>query len=461
MLVIFSDTHLTDGTSGKTVNSGAFRVFRERLCDLAYEASWRKDGTYKPVEEITLLLLGDILDMIRTTQWLNADKLRPWSNSDDPGFIQIVNSITDSVLKHNADSFAILRSISRENQITVPKPGPGVERDSVERQPVKIHLHYMVGNHDWFCHLPSKAFNPARMRIARELGLDESYAGGDPFPYCLEEAGAESIRRACGEHHLYARHGDVYDLVNFDGDRNQSSLGDALVVELIERFTETVGRDFKDRLGADALEGLNEIDNLRPYTVIPTWICAWLEESCPDPGLKKEIKMAWAKLVSKFFKVDFVRRQLSLRHRFANRKRLLSFFVFHVGFKISTFITWPHLNSTIALMARWAGRQHNVPNYKHAGREPALKKHQLRYVAYGHTHEYDFVPLRATRDMNITGGQVYFNSGTWRPYHELTRLHPTKLEFVGYEVMTYIAFYKEDEREGRPFETWSGVLAPD
>ena len=36
MLVIFSDTHLTDGSSGQTVNSGAFRVFRERLCNLAW-----------------------------------------------------------------------------------------------------------------------------------------------------------------------------------------------------------------------------------------------------------------------------------------------------------------------------------------------------------------------------------------------------------------------------------------
>ena len=42
MLVIISDLHLTDGTSGETINAGAFRVFRERLSDLAYDASWRK-----------------------------------------------------------------------------------------------------------------------------------------------------------------------------------------------------------------------------------------------------------------------------------------------------------------------------------------------------------------------------------------------------------------------------------
>jgi UDP-2,3-diacylglucosamine pyrophosphatase LpxH len=461
MLVIFSDTHLTDGTSGRTVNARAFRLFRERLCDLAYQASWRKDGTYKPVEEITLLLMGDILDMIRSTQWLNAEDVRPWNNSDDPSFVQVVLSLTEAVLKHNVAAFAILRSMSHEGRVTIPKPGSDVRRDSTDRQPVKVNIHYMVGNHDWFCHLPSPAYNPARIRIAQELGLSENYMKGDPFPYSIEEAGAEPIRRVCVEHQLYARHGDNHDLINFDDDRDRSSLGDALVVELIERFTGTVGKTFRHRLSEDALEGLNEIDNLRPYTVVPTWICAWLEENCPDAQLKKEINKVWADLVSRFFKLDFVRQQLSLRHRLANRRRLLSFFIFHVGFKLSTLITKPRFNSTLALLARWAGKQDNAPSYKDAGREPALRNREARYVAYGHTHEYDFVPLRARRDLNISGAQVYFNSGTWRPYHELTRLHPTKLEFVGYEVMSYIAFYKGDERGGRPFETWSGILAQD
>jgi UDP-2,3-diacylglucosamine pyrophosphatase LpxH len=462
MLVIFSDTHLTDGTSGKTVKAGAFRVFRDRLCELAYEASWRKDGTYEPIQELTLLLMGDIFDAIRSTQWLETPNLRPWSNSDDSAFIQVVNLLTDAILKHNAAAFAILKSMSGENQVNVPKAGPNVQKDSRERQPVKVHIHYMIGNHDWFYHLPSKAYNPARLRIVQALGLDSSHASGDAFPHRIEDSGAGPIRRVCEEHHLYARHGDIYDPVNFDGDRNKSSLGDALVVELIERFTVTVARDFGNRLSKDSLEGLNEIDNLRPYTVIPTWICAWLKETCPDAQVKRQIKRMWSDLVHEFFKLDYVRQQLSLHHSFADRKRLLSFFVFHVGFKISTLITLPRFESVLALLARWVGTMDSAPSYKDAGQEPALKNREATYVTFGHTHQYDFVPLRVpTKDLNISGGQVYFNSGTWRPYHELTRLHPTKEEFVGYEVMSYVAFYKGNERGGRPYETWSGVLAPD
>jgi hypothetical protein len=44
MLVIISDLHLTDDTSGKTIRENAFGVFRERLRDMAFDASWRSDG---------------------------------------------------------------------------------------------------------------------------------------------------------------------------------------------------------------------------------------------------------------------------------------------------------------------------------------------------------------------------------------------------------------------------------
>ncbi len=70
MLVIISDLHLTDGTSGETISAGAFRVFRQRLRDLAYDASKRADGTYRPIEEMDILLLGDVFDLIRSTKWL-------------------------------------------------------------------------------------------------------------------------------------------------------------------------------------------------------------------------------------------------------------------------------------------------------------------------------------------------------------------------------------------------------
>jgi hypothetical protein len=53
---------------------------------------------------------------------------------------------------------------------------------------------------------------------------------------------------------------------------------------------------------------------------------------------------------------------------------------------------------------------------------------------------------------------MYLNAGAWRPVHELAKVNPKEEEFMSYHVMSYLAFFKDDERRGRPFETWSGTL---
>src|SRR4051812_21131388 len=83
MLVIISDLHLTDGTSGETIRPGAFRAFRESLRELAYDASWRNEKQYFPVDGIDLVLLGDILDVIRSTSWCAVPpEVRPWGDQN-------------------------------------------------------------------------------------------------------------------------------------------------------------------------------------------------------------------------------------------------------------------------------------------------------------------------------------------------------------------------------------------
>ena len=61
MLVFLSDVHLTDGSSGETIKATAFRIFAENLRKLADSVS--------PLEEIRLVLLGDIFDIIRSAVW--------------------------------------------------------------------------------------------------------------------------------------------------------------------------------------------------------------------------------------------------------------------------------------------------------------------------------------------------------------------------------------------------------
>ncbi len=114
MLVVVSDLHLTDGSSGETIRSGAFRTFASRLRDMAYDASWRGENKYKPIEEIHVVLLGDILDVIRSDKWLKKGGPRPWDKDPrNANFVKKVDEITDAILANNQESLAILKRINK------------------------------------------------------------------------------------------------------------------------------------------------------------------------------------------------------------------------------------------------------------------------------------------------------------------------------------------------------------
>ena len=82
MLIVISDLHLGDGTCGRYISATAFHLFAHRLQELAFNASWRADGKYRPLDSIDILLLGDILDPLHSTLWLDKapgepDYVRP------------------------------------------------------------------------------------------------------------------------------------------------------------------------------------------------------------------------------------------------------------------------------------------------------------------------------------------------------------------------------------------------
>jgi hypothetical protein len=112
-----------------------------------------------------------------------------------------------------------------------------------------------------------------------------------------------------------------------------------------------------------------------------------------------------------------------------------------------------HLSSTYrkrCVLGAFPGSQHKEYDM---GRDGWAK-----FIVYGHTHHYEIVPLQSLLQGNTVTNQIYINSGTWRPVHELARFHPGQKHFVGYHVMSYLAFFKGDERKGRAFESWTGAL---
>jgi UDP-2,3-diacylglucosamine pyrophosphatase LpxH len=452
VIVFVSDLHLTDGSSGETIHAGAFAAFRERLRDMVYDASWRSDGKYKPLEECHVVLLGDILDVIRSTKWL-AGTARPWSSTGDTEFRSRVSEITQAVLKNNQESLAILQSLPQGQIISLPpatadgKPAL-VSRDpkARERVPVSVKLRYLVGNHDWFFHLPGAPFNDIRTTIVDAVGLVNP--ADAPFPHDPFES--EELKQVYRDHQVFARHGDIFDPFNYAQDRNSSSLGDAIVVELLNRFPDEVRKQLGDELPTECAFGLKEIDNVRPLMIIPVWISGLLRRTCTD-AMAKKIKSVWDDLVDRFLGLPFVEQHHSVTQLFDDISKL------EWALKFSKGVSLPNLSTLVEWLKKRLGIR-EAAFYPNAFTEPEFKNRNARFTVYGHTHHHEIVPLDTVPAATGLMEQIYINSGTWRAVHELAQLHPSQQEFVGYHVMTYLAFFKQDERKGRRFEFWSGAL---
>jgi hypothetical protein len=451
MLVILSDVHFTDGTSGETITEGAFRVFRERLRDMAYDASWRSDGKYRPIEAVDLVLLGDIFDVIRSVRWLDG-KVRPWDEPQSDNFVETVANITDGTIRHNCDSLAVLQSLVHGSSFTLPpataagKPAMVPrEPEAPQRVPVRLNIHYVVGNHDWFYHLPGARYDEIRRKMCQSLGLADP--ADQPFPH--DPSDSERLSACFEEHRVVARHGDIFDSFNFEGDRNASSLGDAIVIELLNRFPAEVELQLGDELPLECRQGLKEIDNVRPVLIVPMWVAGLLRRTCPDKKLAGKVKAIWDQCADGFLGLDFVRRR-DKWHPWDKVDQLQLMLKFSTGISPGTAGRILH------------GINRCIPSRKDSYRKFALneagfKTRKARFIVYGHTHGHEIVPLDVSFQEPVLD-QVYVNSGTWRQVHELAQLKPKEQKFVGYKVLTYLGFYKNDERRGRSFESWSGAL---
>jgi UDP-2,3-diacylglucosamine pyrophosphatase LpxH len=452
MLVIISDLHLTDGTSGETIRPSAFGGFRERLRDLAYDASWRADGSYRPLEEMDIVLLGDILDLIRSTKWL-AGSARPWSDPQSPEFIDKITEINSAILDHNQTSLRILRSLVSGSALSLPpatndgrpaftsrdKPG------SEDRVPIRVRLHCLVGNHDWFYHLPGPAYDRIRAQMVDALQLHNNPAV--PFPH--DPAESEELLSVYRAHGVFARHGDIFDRLNFEEHRDASSVGDAIVVELVDRFPLVVAQELGTDLSDACARGLREIDNVRPLVLIPVWVNGLIRRTCSRPVAEK-IKEIWDRVANDFIHLPFINDRLWTARLFGSVAKLEWALKFSHGVSLGN----------LSEIANWLATKvasHEGAFYPHAFSEPTFKSGEAEFIVYGHTHHYEVVvPLGVGADGLRT--KIYINSGTWRAVHELTRLHISEQEFSAYHVMTYLAFFKGNERGGRKFETWSGTL---
>lgn len=459
MLIIISDLHLADGTCGRTIPPSAFKLFIDRLGELALNASWRSTGEYHPVQEVDLLLLGDILDLQHSTLWLekadgSPNPARPWTDFQAPEFSATVREITKNILKNNAEAIQILKNLTKGKALTLP---PATRRGRPSRlalrnPPLKVNIHYMVGNHDWFYHLPGEEYDAIRSEVVKAMGLSNT-AG--PFPHQARESAL--IQDLLDRYQVYAQHGDLYDSFNYDKEskqankRDSAALGDAFIVEIINRFPLEVERQMKGELPPDLMASLRELVNVRPALATPLWISSHLRQNDVPRAVQDKLKEIWDSLGDQFLALPFVRS--------ADKKMKLDVVD---GLEALIKITDRFSFMTIDTLVAWLRKKfwsEEVTFAKYALREDAFLNRKAQFIVYGHTHHHEVVPLDSIPASPEPTNQMYLNSGTWHTYYDLAIHKPEAQKFIPYQVLTYLTFYRDGERAGRRFEAWSGSFS--
>ncbi len=413
MLVFISDIHFTHGETCSTIPPAAFRKFVEILGEMAEPDS---------VDTIEVVLLGDIFDVIRS--W-PVTAVRPWWPEDRRGEMDkklkdVTLETVNRICTHheNAESVGYLTNFKR----------------AMAEKHKSVTYTYIVGNHDWLVN----RYPETRVQIAEMLAMEE--------PQRFRQKRFE-IEGTWTDYGVYACHGDKYDSFNYDGNRDASSLGDAIVIDLINKFTHKVEEKFGPADESVLTRQLREIDNVRPLIDIPAWIQGVCERSRRDDPAD-DVKKIWDELVDEFLADDFVR-QHDRWFRFDNVDKL------QLVLKISSLMPIKKL-ARIPFKKFLAGNE-DYTDYAYC--EDQIQNDQATYVVYGHTHHHEIRPLdQQVKDGNVLD-KIYFNTGTWRRVHVQTAFDVRNFEFVGWYVMTFITFYRSGEKKGdRRFEVWNGAM---
>lgn len=419
MQVFISDLHLTDGTSGQTINSGAVRLFRDNLQKLVLDI---KSGK-QPVREVKLVLLGDIFDVIRSCKWLETN-VRPWSSAG-PLQEAAVRGIAEGIFSQNTESISYLKELkSFVNGLGIP-----------------FELTYVVGNHDWILN----RYPDVVKLTASTLDIAPPPA---KFPTEIYEPAYGTI----------ARHGDIYDELNYMGNRDKSSIGDAIVIELLNRFPEEVSHRLRGVLRADERQAvtdkLKELDNVRPLLDIPAWVLM-LTREIRDSTLQRIVEKAWQKCVEDFFNVPFIK-DMDIPFWPDTIDRL------QAALNLSSRTSMRVLDKIVDIKNRLLPAGIEKGLQRSAWAETRIQSGEAKYVVYGHTHDHVIIPMDQFQQTNgEIQNKIYFNAGTWRQTWNRAAFDTSRREFVGWKVLTYIAFYQAEENNEYSFEVWNGSLGYD
>lgn len=449
MLVVLSDLHFSE-TKSSQIGSHRFSRNLPQETYLAYLKEINTFALANGIQQVDLVLAGDILEISRSAIWLEQED-RPYIDNDavEPG-----TEVEATVLK-------IIHAIA-ENEEVSQTLDLFTNIDNYFEMGVKLHL--ILGNHDRLANATPKI----RALVRDMFGLE----GGDAlFNHHL------ILDDQLGKPFCLIRHGHEYDRTNFSIDvlehdaiptfipesiYGKSSLGDITTIE----FGVSLPWLFVKRYGEEAIledptlmalyQRLMEFDDVRPTT-------AWLSFLFSTPGVDEKqtwklIKPCFTEIINKLSKHKQFMNTVKQTEATSKFVRWLLQVIIRSGIIRDGVPYWlvkmvmGRVSKTIKLKSQseWAKREELILD----------EDSGCKCVISGHSHFSEVSLLSAKSGEE----RYYINTGTWRNVIPATKYYE---DFGRLKALTkVIIFYpmeKIDAVNGRPwaFHYLSGVTFGD
>lgn len=470
MLIVISDTHFSDGTAGDhNLPENAFsNVFNNDIISLIKQE--------KPTE-VTLLLLGDIFDLLRTRKWFEYPKRaefpvddRPWGKNGLRDVETFANAEADLMASPKTTTeqrcLDILGQMSSKGVNGHKEPTilgknweslgyirnfPAIVNEECKELDfqVAVKVKYIPGNHDRMINLyPSLA-----AEVKKILGIQGM--DGKWFEYDHYDP----------EYKVFARHGHEFDVNNYGNDKEdytrkgqiQVSIGDPLTTEFVTRLpweaSKLTQQDtaLQDRL----VRQLEDLDNLRPLSLAVEYIYNKVRMNHEVPE-REALDAAFDSMAKNFLNLEFLKHWNNKKSWYDEAAKVATFFGIKsmVGAALTSFS--PEYFLKLFMSLGDSGDSAMEPaafNDCHARKNDKYAE----YIVYGHTH----TPLQKPLDhINVGGeerGVQYINTGTWRERIEKTSNLDKTPDFMKMKQMTYLVFYTDNNTEQKRMELWSGI----
>lgn len=451
MLVIFSDIHLTDGSTADNIHPTAFKLLGEEI---------KTSAKQRGAEEIHVVLLGDIIDLVRTSYWHSHNipaQDRPWGGDLD------LDTAMNRAAGIPGQFDAVLSNIlAKESSRALLAMLEGLS--AVLGKPPQVT--YVTGNHD-------RVLNNFELLKNR---ITDAFAGV-PIQFATE--------LLAPEYGVLARHGHQWDddchgwrfftdVLKKGQDTGVGrfapaahrvmAIGEVITAELMAGLVYYVENSLNRDDPADRLflQNLMDVNNLRPATEVFRWI-GWFTKGrgdryiqiatealrrALDGVLDSSLATRWDDLKEDFLLsgdiTDYLDKARSVLRRPQGLEDLQGLL--------------PKIDKLVSAYRQVIGTEGEDDLVSGAQEEfEGGPPPEIQYIVYGHTHtaRHDFFSAEQ-------GGAVrmYINTGTYLPLIDraldeksFSRSHRMTLAFV----------YKDSEdREGRQgsgptLDLWDGI----